>query len=161
MSETDIIEIGDPLPVVRSVSAHDRRTVSVTWDDGTRKLVDLAPVIFSYKFYRPLRDDDALFQTVHLTDDGAAIAWGDDDVIDMDASTVERLAAETMEPADFANFLKRHKLTFDGAAAQLGISRRLVAYYASERDVPRYIALACAYLEASLAKPPTALLPAA
>src|SRR5208337_4934684 len=34
---------------------------------------------------------------------------------------------------------------------QLGISRRLVAYYSSKRQVPRYIALACRYLDRELA----------
>lgn len=150
MSATDTIRVGEPLPLIASVSPHDRWIVAVTWADGRRQLVDLAPVIFTYKLYRPLRDDPALFRTVHIVDGGSALGWGDDNWIDMDASSVARLADEAMEPADFAGFLKRHKLTYDAAAAQLGISRRLVAYYASERQVPRYIALACAYLDERL-----------
>ena len=55
-----------------------------------------------------------------------------------------------MTPADFSAFLERHALSLDAAAAELGISRRLVAYYAKEREVPRYIALACAYLDEAL-----------
>jgi hypothetical protein len=150
MSATDIIRAGEPLPRIRSVSPEENWTVSVTWENGDRQRVDLAPTLFTYKFYRPLREDRALFRTVHPIEDGAAIAWGDDDAVDMAATTVARLAAETMEPADFSAFLKRHALTFDAAAAQLGISRRLVAYYASERQLPRHIALACAYLDGAL-----------
>ena len=45
------------------------------------------------------------------------------------------------------HFSTRNNLSLDAAAGQLGISRRLVAYYAKNRPVPRYIALACKYLE--------------
>jgi hypothetical protein len=152
MNATDMIRVGDPLPRIASVSPHQRWTVTVIWADGDRQVVDLAPVIFTYKFYRPLRTDEALFRSVHILDEGSALAWGADDAIDMDASTVARLAEEAMEPAEFAEFLARHKLTYEAAAAQLGISRRLVAYYASERRAPRHIALACAYLEQKLAR---------
>ena len=65
----------------------------------------------------------------------------------MGAATIEQLAEEAMTNEDFAAFLKRSKLTFEGAAGELGISRRLVAYYATNRPVPRYIALACRYID--------------
>ena len=61
----------------------------------------------------------------------------------MAATTVERLAAERMGNADFRAFLSRHRLTLDGAAAALGLSRRQVAYYAKDKPVPRLVALAC------------------
>jgi hypothetical protein len=153
MSATDIIRVGEPLPRIAHVKPCDGTRVQVVWanrGDSKPVVVDLAPVLFTYRVYRPLRDDRALFETVRATEDGGAIAWGDDDALDMAASTIERLAEERMEPADFAAFLKRHKMTYEAAASQLGISRRLVAYYASERDVPRYIALACAYLNSRL-----------
>jgi hypothetical protein len=151
MSGTDIVTVGEPLPKLARVSARDRYQVSVTWKAGARAgergVIDLAPVILSYKMFRPLRANRALFRSVHLTVDGSAIAWGKDDAIDMAATTLERLADEKMTAADFKAFLKRHRLTLDAAAAQLGISRRLAAYYAEGRPIPRYIALACAGLE--------------
>ena len=82
-----------------------------------------------------------------MADHGSAIAWGASDDIDMAATSVRRLSAETMTPHDFKAFMQRQGYTLDGVAAELGISRRLAAYYAKERDVPRYIALACRYLE--------------
>jgi hypothetical protein len=111
------------------------------------------------ELYKPLRDNLDLFKTVHMIEGGSAIAWGDDDAIDMAATSVERLAEEQMTSADFRAWLEQHKLTYDGAAAQLGISRRLVAYYADQRQVPRYIALACRYLDLERA-PKTSLLTA-
>ena len=43
--------------------------------------------------------------------------------------------------------MRRNGYTFDSVAAELGISRRLAAYYAKEREIPRHIALACHYLD--------------
>ena len=147
----ETIRVGDPMPRLGSVAHHDGMKVTVSWRSGLRAdkadVVDLAPMIMTYKVYRPLRENPELFKSVHLTADGAAIAWGNDDAIDMAATTVERLAEEAMEPSDFRGWLERHHFTYEAAAAQLGISRRLVGYYAGKRRVPRYIALACRYLD--------------
>ena len=108
---------------------------------------DLAPHVLTFALYRPLRENRELFETVHVAADGAAIAWGPGEEIDMPATAIERLATDAMSNGDFAAFLTRNNLSLDAAAGQLGISRRLVAYYAKNRPVPRYIALACRYLE--------------
>ena len=156
MSAIDRVSVGEPIPYIERVSAKPRCSVEVFWRSGRRQatssLVDLAPLIFSKKIFAPLRDDETLFRTVHVVEDGAAIAWGAGGEIDMAATTIESLADESMAPADFAEFLRRNDLSLDSAAAQLGISRRLVAYYAKERAIPRYIALACAYLEGTKAR---------
>jgi hypothetical protein len=149
--EEETVSVGDPMPRLASVAHHDGMEIAVSWRSGLRAgkadVVDLAPAIMTYKFYRPLRDDLELLKSVHLTADGTAIAWGTDDALDMAATTVERLAEETMDSSDFRAWLERHALTYEAAAAQLGISRRLVGYYASRRRVPRYIALACRYID--------------
>lgn len=152
MNATDVLRAGDPLPRIASVSPLGSFALAVRWNDGREQIADLAPDIFTYKFYKPLRENGKLFASAHVTDDGAAIAWGENDEIDMPATSIERLAGESMEPADFSAFLKRHDLTFEFAAAQLGLSRRLIAYYASERRIPRHVALACKYLDARLAQ---------
>jgi hypothetical protein len=66
----------------------------------------------------------------------------------MSAVMLADLASEVMENADFRGFLERNKLTFDAAAAQLGISSRLVSYVRE----PAYarMALACACLHEKL-----------
>jgi hypothetical protein len=155
MSETEtVVHIGEQMPRAGSVSHHGAYEIVVSWVSGPREreadIVDVAPVVLTHKLYRPLRDNPEMLKTVHIIEDGAAIAWGEDDAIDMAATTIERLAEETMDSADFRAWLARHKLTYDAASAQLGISRRLVAYYASKRNVPRYIALACRYLDSEL-----------
>ena len=145
MSATDFT-VGDALPRIAAVSAHDGFTITVTWTDGRVEPVDLAPAVFRYKIYAPLRADPRLFASIHVSDDGFAVAWGDDEV-DMASTTIEDLAGQAMTAADFGAFMKRRGYTLDSVAAELGISRRLAAYYAGGRSIPRYIALACAHLD--------------
>lgn len=155
MKDPNRVRIGPPMPRLAKIEPRSEFTVAVSWAEGLRagknEVVDLAPDILTYKFYEPLRDGD-LFRTIHLLDRGRAVGWGPDDAIDMPATSIERLAEEAMTPLDFAGFLDEAGLTYDAAAAQLGISRRLVAYYAKDRKVPRHIALACAHLLERLRK---------
>jgi hypothetical protein len=165
MSETEqVISIGEPMPRLARVAHHSTYEIEAGWAAGSTRehnadLVDLAPLILTHKLYKPLRDNPDLLKTVHVIEDGSAIAWGADDAIDMAATSIERLAEEQMTSADFRAWLERHKLTYDAAAAQLGISRRLVAYYADQRPVPRYVALACRYISLRLASRDVELTP--
>lgn len=152
MSGDDIVTVGRALPKLASVEPADGSfRVRVTWAEGERAgrtdIVDLAPMIFTFKVFRPLRDGMIPIGAVRLGEWGASIVWDGDDDLDIGAETIEEMAEEVMTNADFAAFLKRNRLTLDAAAAQLGIGRRLVAYYAKERDIPRYIALACKQLD--------------
>src|ERR1700758_4128808 len=101
MSATEKIDSGIPMPLIAAVRAVDaeNRVVEVTWSDGNRRgrtdAVDLSPLIETHRFYRPLRNNVTLFDTVHVVDNGEAVAWGDD-TIDMSADSIERLAEEPM-----------------------------------------------------------------
>lgn len=158
MNETSTMQVGDPMPRLASVAYRSGYEVDVTWSAGPRAgktdVVDLAPVLLSYRAYRPLRDNPRMLEGVRLCEDGAAIGWGEADSMDVAATTVERLAEETMSPIEFRAWLDRHAFTYDTASAQLGISRRLVAYYAAQRQAPRYIALACRYFDEKLSAAP-------
>jgi hypothetical protein len=149
MSEADeILQVGNPLPRLASVDHRGGFRFAVSWSSGARaeELVDLAPVLLGLKVFRPLRDDLELLKSARVVDDGRAIQWGGDNALEIAAATVERLAYETMTPADFRNRMQRHGFSLDSAAPELGISLRLVAYYAKSRNVPRYIALATRYI---------------
>jgi hypothetical protein len=160
MSGTESVVVGRVLARIASVTAKPPSTVVVTWAEGEREgltdTVDLAPMLFVYKLYKPLRDDPELFKSVRITAHGAALAWGADEEIDLSASALLDLAEEAMTAVDFKAFLARHHFTFDAAAAALGISRRLVAYYAQGRTIPRTVALACAYLDERKSAPEAA-----
>jgi hypothetical protein len=157
MSETDIVTVGRPLPKLADVAPGPGRfTVAVRWAAGSRvgrsDLVDLAPVIYTFKVFKPLRDGAVPFEGVQLGEWGASVVWPGHDDLDIGAETIEELAEAAMTNADFSTFLKRNGLTLDAAAAHLGIARRLVAYYAKEREIPRYIALACRELDRALTR---------
>jgi hypothetical protein len=153
MSETDIIHGSEgPMPRLGAVRAIDGSSVLVNWVEGARagrtEAVNLLPLIDNFKMYEPLRRNASLFSTVHLVEDGNAIAWGDGESIDMAATSIERMAEEAMSADDFAAFLERNKLTHQGAASALGRSRRQIEYYLSKGVIPRIIALACHGYEA-------------
>ena len=150
-SEVDSEKSGIPLPRMSQVQVLPDLSLSVGWAEGPRTgtadVVDLSPVINTYKFYRPLRKNKELFQTAHLVDDGHAIEWGDG-TIDMSAELIEDIASQTMRPQDFAEFLEHNKLTQEAAAALLGYSRRQIGYYLTTGPIPRVVALACYGYEA-------------
>ena len=98
-----------PMPKLASVKAYGTSSIRVTWKTGPRarksETVDLSPLIFSFKFYKPLRADAKLFRNVELIDGGEAIAWGNRD-IDMAATSIERLAEEAMTSTHLRKFIK-------------------------------------------------------
>src|SRR3954471_19508441 len=159
MSEIDIVSTGVKLPSIRDVRCVDGRlrVISITWGKGPREgrtdRVDLSPLIDTFKFYRPLRNDPTLFAGVHTINGGSALAWGKAGEIDMAADSVLRLAEETMTADDFRRFLERNHLTQERAALLLGRSPRQLKYYLSAGILPRIVSLACIGLEFHGLKP--------
>jgi hypothetical protein len=110
MSATERIESGIPMPLIGHVRPVERRLIEVIWAGGTRRgrtdVVDLSSLIDTHQFYRPLRNDPALFATIHVVENGEAVGWADD-AIDMSAESIERLAAAgdlglLRRPSDFS-----------------------------------------------------------
>ncbi len=148
---TKIITITAPLPKLASVEAVGKLNVRVRWAAGNRaeknEIVDLSPIINTFKFYRALRSHRKLFRTVHLILDGRAIAWGDDQ-IDMPATNLEFLAEEAMSASDLRTFMRRNNVTHAELGSLLGRSRRQIENYLSGYPIPRIVALACFGYEA-------------
>lgn len=147
IEDNDVEDTGIPLPRIADAVCYGDKSLAVTWAEGARAgqvdVIDLEPIIKTYKIFRPLRKDRALFDTVHLIDDGDAIAWGDGRDLELSAETLEELAEENMTPKDFVEFMKRHALTEEGIAAVLGYSRRQIGYFKTTGPIPRVVALAC------------------
>jgi hypothetical protein len=97
MSENDIVDCGIELPRLASVETLAPYTLRVRWAEGSRagreELVDVRPIIFSYKVYRPLRDE-ALFLTGSIAEDGDAVAWNGEDLL-MSADIIQSRAEST------------------------------------------------------------------
>lgn len=151
--DDEIVIVGQRMPRLVSVAATVNLTVEVMWEPDTRpkdrEVVDLGVLIARFKIYAPLRDDPDLFRTVRLQEHRFGVAWGDGS-IEMGASTIADAADEVMTAEDFAEFMDRHGFTLDRAAAELGISRRMAAYYKKQARVPRTVALACRYIDERL-----------
>src|SRR5450631_3625808 len=142
------LELTIPMPKITRVDAVDHLVVRVVWSAGIRAnrtdVVDLSPMINTLKHYRPIRDNKALFRTVHLIENGRILAWGDDDHIDMAVDSVEELAEESMTPDDLRDFLRINRLTQGEAAALLDRSRRQLSNYLSGSEaIPRGFVLSC------------------
>jgi hypothetical protein len=146
MSANDVVDSGIPLPRMATVQPLGDFVLRVKWAEGPRTgredLVDVSPAVFSYKVYRPLRNE-ALFLLGVIAEDGDAVAWGDREDLMMSADTIQTLAQESWTPKEFTDFLARNRLTQEAAAALLGRSRRQIATYARKGPIPRVVALAC------------------
>jgi hypothetical protein len=85
-------------PLIDVVLHHYGYTFTVTWASGTRAgktdTVPLASIILTHEFYQPLRNNRALLRSAHVVENGTVIAWGDDNAIDMAATTIERLVMD-------------------------------------------------------------------
>ncbi|MBR0812082.1 DUF2442 domain-containing protein [Bradyrhizobium diazoefficiens] len=145
MSANDIVDSGIELPRMASVQPLNDFVLKVRWAEGPRRgredLVDVSPAIFSYKVYRPLRDEE-LFMAGKIAEDGDVVAWDTGDLV-MSADTIQSLAQESWTPSEFVAFLTRNQLTQVSAAALLGRSRRQIANYVARGPIPRVVALAC------------------
>ena len=139
------------LPRIVSVAAGDKpMTLRLRWDKGGESLVDVSGVVGTFRVYEPLRRAPELFRQARVGEHGTDIVWTDD--IDMAADTLWRLAQEqagvTLSADAFRQWRERCAYTLDTAAAALGISRRMVAYYEQcKKPIPRVVALATRALE--------------
>jgi len=142
--QDDIIRVGRQLPRIREAVPLEERKVRVVFDNGLEKIVDLAPALQSRRFYIPLRDDDALFRSFHVSEYGDAIEWNEG--LDFSADWLEKLPDVSFTNTDFCQIMDRLNMSLDGMAIALDISRRQVASYRKDKPIPRHIAYAARYL---------------
>jgi DNA-binding XRE family transcriptional regulator len=141
------------LPRIVSVAPGKKAlTLKLRWNTGDDTLVDVSEPVNSFRFYAPLRNNPALFRKVHVGEHGTDVVWTDE--LDMSNDTLWRLSQEqsgaTMSADVFRRWRQSRRLTLDGAAKALGVSRRMIAYYEKgERPIPRVVALATRGLEAA------------
>jgi hypothetical protein len=135
-----------------AVAAAEPQKLRIDWDNGAQSIVDVSGLIETFRVCAPLRDPD-LFRKVGVGEHGTDIVWPDD--LDMAADTLWRLAQEqtgaTLSPEAFRQWRERRAFTLDRAAAALGLSRRMVAYYEQgKKPIPRVVALATLGLDIGL-----------
>ena len=130
---------------IESAVTQSRSVLAISWDDGRRAEVDLAPIIARRKVLAALAEPE-VFRRVRVAADGWSLEWPECE-IDLGAPQLRRWADEQAGdamPADaFRAWVDRHGLTLDRAAEALGLSRRTIAYYLSgEQPVPKTVMLA-------------------
>jgi antitoxin HigA-1 len=91
----DSVVVDRVLPRVATVLAQPPTSVLVTWSEGERKgvteTIDLAPMLFRFALYWPLRNDPELFRSVRVAAEGTALVWSEE--IDLSATTLLDLAS--------------------------------------------------------------------
>lgn len=133
-----------PHQEIASVITEAPSTLVLTWKDGTVERVDLGTIIANGRYLAPLADE-ALFRRAQVGEWGWSVVWSDD--LDISSEQLWRWAGEQcgdfMPAEDFKAWMDQNGLSLTKAAEALGLSRRMVAYYASgERPVPKTVKLA-------------------
>lgn len=125
--------------------------LSLVFADGAALRVDTKPIVRQYPSLRELADP-AIFRRARVGEWGASVQWAGRDDLELAA---DNLRARAIEQAGGTShellyeWMARNHLTLGAAAAALGLSRRMLAYYKSgEKPVPRTVALACLGWEA-------------
>ena len=135
-------------PKLLKVEALEPYRLRTEWDTGETLEVDVEAVLRSCKPLAPILAGDA-FRGVHIGTGGASIEWFDSE---FGADNIYAWAKEQAgQPSHemFEEWMYRNGLSLSGAAAALGMSRRMVAYYrTAARPIPRHVWLACLGWEA-------------
>ena len=121
-------------------------SLELTFADGATLGVDLRPIIRKHRTLARLKDA-GVFAQARIGEWGGSVVWVQDDDLELAA---DNLRARAIEQAGgyshetILNWMARNRLTLDNAAQELGLSRRMLAYYRSgEKPVPRTVGLAC------------------
>lgn len=60
---------------IEAATAHPDHTVTVTWSDGVRAVVDLAPVIAEGKAFAAMRQPGFFVEHMRIADDRLGLEW--------------------------------------------------------------------------------------
>ncbi len=135
-----------PQFTLNEVLPTDRASLLLTFADGERFEVDLVSTIRRLRVLAPLKDQ-RLFMTARLGEFNDTVVWGNDDSLELAADNLRAMAIEQaggISHEFVVRWMYENELNLDAAAAALGMSRRMVAYYRSgAKPVPRTVALAC------------------
>jgi len=132
--------------IIKTLHTEAPATLHLTFADGATFSVDLSPIIAAHATLSRIGAPE-VFAAVALVEGGCVVRWADDDDLELAA---DNLRARAIEQAGgysheyIQNWMTRHDLTLDAAAAAIGVSRRMLAHYRSgQKPVPRMVGLAC------------------
>ena len=129
---------------IKRVKALDARKLRLTWSNGISAEVDLSDTIPRYRSLAALKNE-SLFARAKIGEWGHSVRWTDD--LELGAGALWRQTLKAIGRGDVAEFIEwrlRHGLSLSRVAEELGLSRRMVAYYESgKHKVPKTVLLAC------------------
>ena len=132
---------------ISAVQAVGHKSVRLTWKNGDQDIVDLSGVL-DHAVFDHIRASDDEFGNVKSDDYGASIFWSDEAEISYEQ--LDNLATE-QAAGNLKKWIKKHRMTYDKAAHDLGIARRTFSKYANgEIRIPKAIKLACKALDEGL-----------
>jgi hypothetical protein len=143
------MSVTDTMRTIESVKATGPAKLRLRWSDGAQAELDLSDWLEKPAF-AALRDP-AEFARVKTGDWGHSLEWPSGAEAGADSLWLETLSALKREDArTFLEWRLKNGLSLSKAAAALGLSRRMVAYYSNaEKAVPRTVLLACQGWDAS------------
>lgn len=114
--------------------------------DGAAGQVNVRRAVGAFKVMRGLLVPE-VFVKARLIDLGRTVAWPGHDAWELAADNLRAWMTEQatgFSHAKLIEWMHDHKMSLDQAAAELGLSRRMLAYYRSgAKPIPRLVALAC------------------
>jgi len=117
----------------------------LTFAYGQQFTVALDEIIGKHTTLAPLADPE-VFATATIGKWNDTVIWANNDNLELAADNLRARAVEQAGECSHEliwNWMAKHGLTLDRAAQELGLSRRMLAYYRSgEKPVPRTVALA-------------------
>lgn len=148
-------------PRAQRVTALEPYKLKIRWSTGETLGVDLAERLLALPALAHVRDPQ-VFRRVHVSGGGTSIEWVDSE---LGADNVYAWTREQMGEAShemFHAWMVSNRLKLEETATELGLSRRMVAYYRSgQRRIPKHVWLACQGWESSRRRPKTKSLRAA
>lgn len=135
----------DKLPRIKSVSVVPPGALQVGWKGGKSSLINLAGWIATGgDLLKPLLDPET-FAHPRVAEYGAAVEWGEDEDLAIDAAHLELIAAEQQpfSAEHLAAWQDQVGLSNHEAAAMLGIAVSTWNTYKAGSSIPSAVAIAC------------------
>jgi hypothetical protein len=156
-----------PQPRIVRLTTEPPLSLHITWRDGSQTRHDLTPV--SVQDWAAALRNPAIFPTARIEDDGWQVVWPGTDIALSaqglwDDAHPSAPAAAWMSAADLTAWLHEMDWSFAQAAEALGVSKRMLKYYAAgTHAVPKTVWLAAMHLasERTRRKQPTSAMDAA
>lgn len=140
-----IVLVREKVRRIRRAKPMSGRVVQVTWADDVVEAKDVLPILANQRSLIRLRTDDELFATASVSAAGDRIVWAGG--LSIGAAAIEKLPQAHMTAEELRAIMDELRLTSEGLAAALGLSRRAITDYRGGAVIPKSVNLAVRYLQ--------------